>query len=490
NIKITTPSGGTPVKVTLNYDNTNTESLGNLTASGTVGVKYTSKSTNGISLADSVNAKVAEQKAKGNTVKDWGGFSTSGAFPNKDTTYTITFNAPVPKKKTVTVRVEYASFEGGTGAQSFTSTAVETTRLSAAVNGSVLTDKVQKQVDAYKKLSYTKIDWDGWDKAKSGTYGAAKSSYTIKMTPIWQRLWGAGPLDTMRAIVKEGWKDNCGGTVVIATRASYYDALSASGVAGLFKAPILVTDKANLSAQTSAELQRIRPTRVIIAGGPLAVTDTVKNQIKSVTGVEPKRIYGANPVGTANQLNREYKTQWKDGIAILATQKTFHDALSAAPVAYAKHYPIFLASNANTIDPTTIAAMRECGVTRVMIVGGTAVIGAKVEQDLRNAGLQIYDRHGGVHEFATSKLIAEWGLSHGMTANKMAVATQYGFSDALCGAALCGKNNSVLVLANNKSKSNASVSKAYKSQISHAYVFGGPIAVEKDTWDAFVASTA
>ena len=49
--------------------------------------------------------------------------------------------------------------------------------------------------------------------------------------------------------------------------------------------------------------------------------------------------------------------------------------------------------------------------------------------------------------YETSLEIAKWELSEGMTVSKMALATGTGYYDALSGAALCGRNNSVLVIA-------------------------------------------
>ncbi|MBQ9068744.1 MAG: cell wall-binding repeat-containing protein, partial [Eggerthellaceae bacterium] len=296
-----------------------------------------------------------------------------------------------------------------------------------------------------------------------GNYtGSVSKTFKIKAVPkrtAWTRLWGAGPLDTMRAVVKAGWRDGCGGTVVVATSGGHYDALSAAGVAGLEGAPILMTNKKYLSAQTKAELQRIRPRKVIIAGGPLAVSTDVFYQIKAAAGVTPVRLYGADARATAAKLNTTYAKQWKTGKAILATSKSFHDALSAAPVAYAQKIPVFLVSG-GTVDANTLAAMRTCGVRRVIVLGGTLAIPASVVDQLQRAGMSTA-RLWGPGPRSTSKKIADWGVSLGMSPNRMGVATTYSYYDALCGAALCGKNNSVLVLADDKGYANSAFTQAH-----------------------------
>ncbi|MBQ9067896.1 MAG: leucine-rich repeat protein, partial [Eggerthellaceae bacterium] len=287
-------------------------------------------------------------------------------------------------------------------------------------------------------------------------YESKYSSYKDHFRAIpgnkFTRLWGSGPLDTMRKVVQAGWASGCGGTVVVATSGSYYDALSASGVAGLEGAPILMTNGKSLSAQTKAELVRIKPRKVIVAGGPLAVSEGVLDQIKAATGVTPKRIYGAGPRATAAKLNVAYKGRWRTGKAILATSKSFQDALSAAPVAYSQKIPVFLVSG-SSVDANTLSAMRQCGVNRVVVLGGTLAVPASVETQLKRAGMTTA-RLGGKGARETSRKIADWGVALGMSPNRMGVATPATYYDALCGAALCGKNNSVLVLANDKGYAN------------------------------------
>lgn len=59
----------------------------------------------------------------------------------------------------------------------------------------------------------------------------------------------------------------------------------------------------------------------------------------------------------------------------------------------------------------------------------------------------------------------------------MGVATSQNYPDALAGVALCGHNNSVLVLADNKAMKNTSFPKKYKADFVKGYVFGGTLAV-------------
>ena len=75
-----------------------------------------------------------------------------------------------------------------------------------------------------------------------------------------------------------------------------------------------------------------------------------------------------------------------------------------------------------------------------------------------------------------------------MKADNMGIATSQGFPDALSGAAFCGKNKAVLLLADDKALLNSEFAKAYKNTIETAYVFGGQNAVGANTWNALVNS--
>ena len=59
------------------------------------------------------------------------------------------------------------------------------------------------------------------------------------------------------------------------------------------------------------------------------------------------------------------------------------------------------------------------------------------------------NRLGGEQAYETACVIAKWERDQGMTADNMGVACGTGYWDALAGAALCGKNRSVILLADN-----------------------------------------
>ena len=313
----------------------------------------------------------------------------------------------------------------------------------------------------------------------------------VKTEPTrWSRLSGDIAMDTMVSIVREGFSET-GGTVVVATFGGYWDALAAAGLAGLSGAPVLMTDGRSLSAQTQSELERLAPSKVFVCGGPAAVSDNACAQIAAVCGVEPLRIYGENAVATAAQIDLAAHAatggKWS-GEAFLCTSDGYWDALAAAPVAYALHMPIFLTEADGTLSEATLAAIRECGITKVHIAGGPAAVSASTESVLGDLAGQ---RFAGDFAVQTSEAIAAFGLSRGMTANNLGVATTSGYWDALAGAALCGKKGSVLVLVTDSDSSSIDgfVGQNSANEVS-AYVFGGPAAVGDDVMAKLQSATA
>ena len=313
------------------------------------------------------------------------------------------------------------------------------------------------------------------------------SEYEIAVQPTWIRLAGNGRYDTMSEIVNEGFS-SIGGTVVVATGTGFKDALAAAGLAGLYDAPAILTDGKVLSHQAQEQLERLQPSQVFIAGGEAAVSKNVFNSIQTITGAQPVRLFGQTSAGTSAALATA-GSGWSD-TAIIATNKTFKDALSAAPVSYSLHMPILLADNGKSLNADVLSALKKCGIKKVIIVGGKLAVTENVEKQLvkNDISKNNISRIAGNTAVDTSAQIAEFGLSHGLTINGMGVATSQNYPDALAGAALCGHNNSVLLLADDKAMKNTSFPTKYKADFVIGYVFGGTIAVSDTVMKALQAA--
>lgn len=311
----------------------------------------------------------------------------------------------------------------------------------------------------------------------------------------WKRLAGATALDTMNEIATEAF--DSADTVIIARADGFHDALSASALAGVFKAPILMTDTYDLSEQTASVIRRLRPNRAIICGGEAAVSDRVGSRITALGVDRVDRVAGSDAVETANAISREVRASAQGASSsrtfVVATSSGFHDALSSAPYAYATGSPIFLANPWNgVLDDTTLAAIKEGGFTRAVIAGGTAAVDGRVEDQIRVLGISDVVRKAGPSAYETSVELAAWACSEGLSANRMGVATAKGYYDALTGAALCGKFGSVLILADEGYDSYAieRFVALHSAEISRGYIFGGTAAVASSVQSDLEAATS
>ena len=302
----------------------------------------------------------------------------------------------------------------------------------------------------------------------------------------WNRLAGGSALTTMKQIVNEGWESS--EWAVIATSQGYQDALAASALAGLLNnAPVLLTPSNELSNVTKNLLVNKGVKKAIIVGGTSAISEDVEKAVQAANNIETTRISGGTATTTAINVykwgadaSKTGDTTWgKD--AIVATLDSFQDALSIAPYAYSKHAPIFLTDKGTKdIRLTVQGFINNGGFNRTIIVGGTGAVSETVD----NKVISPKRLYGG-SAYTTSKAIAQFALDEGgMTAANTGVACGTTYQDALTGAALCGKNNSILLLADdNKSSSKyttaTSIIKAQKDSLSKCYIFGGPSAVSE-----------
>lgn len=308
-----------------------------------------------------------------------------------------------------------------------------------------------------------------------------------ELPPELSRLSGTIALDTMSAIVQRGFENGSCSIVIVATMGGYWDALTASALAGLESCPILLTDKDELSLQTLSEIKRLGASKVYIMGGKAAVSNDVEKSISRIHNVKTvRRLAGDVAVDTALEIYKEGNGSWGK-TAVVATSETFQDALSISPYAYAKKAPIFLA-NASTraLDSHVLTTIKQGGFSRVIIVGGTAALSPEIEKQLKGIACK---RLAGATAYETSGAIASWCLTQGMTASSVGIATGESYYDALAGASLCGRNSAALVLVSDSYRSSIdSFIKPNKGLINEVYVFGGPAAVSENTYDAIALS--
>lgn len=305
---------------------------------------------------------------------------------------------------------------------------------------------------------------------------------------IWSRVYGQDQLDTMQKISQSGWQSS--ESVVIATDASFWDALTASSLAGTYGCPILLTKRDSLSWQARDEVVRLGARKAFVCGGPIAIASDIDDELRRAGCQDVVRIYGADQQGTAREIANHVRASGGSDTCIIATDWKFQDALSISPFAFAKRAPIYLCeTGSKALSADTLLSIGGFGFKKAIIVGGPVAVSPDVERQLASVGVAQVSRIYGQTEYETSKAIAAWELQQGMTVDQAAVATGVTFYDALAGAALCGKNNSVLTIVSDYNRVCITDFIAqHKGEVSSGYVFGGPIAVSDATWKMLLRS--
>lgn len=349
-------------------------------------------------------------------------------------------------------------------------------------------------------------------------WAEASSSQDPYQGAKWQRIAGKGRYDTMQSVSIKGWQPNVRpNTVFVANGASFNDAIACACLAGLYGSPVILTDGQSLSAQAREEIIRLYPYNVVIVGGAKAVSSSVEQDILEALNsngspydgiqldVQPRteRIAGQRSddtsalAATALFLQKSLVLQEADNAvmpsdgtqAIVVTGDNYPDAISAAALSYAFKIPVYYVQNGSYISDSVFRSMRECGVNKVLVVGGRAAVSDDVLAQLEAAGVGIQARIGGKTAVDTSVLVAEYATNVlGMCADYVGIATSGDWSDALCGSMLCGQRNAVLLLDDGKSGSCLDFVSQNRMSIREGYVFGGKLAISDETLNALSAA--
>lgn len=227
--------------------------------------------------------------------------------------------------------------------------------------------------------------------------------------------------------------------VYIATGTDYPDALSASALAAAAGGPLLLVQPTSIPAPVAAELRRLAPEKIIIAGGTSVVSTAVEKALKSIAPVE--RAAGGNRYATSRQLALSAGTLGPT--AFVATGRNFPDALSATAAAGSLGGPVVLVDGgSSTLDAATASTLVSLGTSSVKIAGGTGVVSSGIESSLRSRFGNV-QRYGGGNRFVTGTAINTSTFSSPST---VYLAVGDSFADALAGGALAGATGSPLFI--------------------------------------------
>ncbi len=250
-----------------------------------------------------------------------------------------------------------------------------------------------------------------------------------------ERVDGKDRFDVAVNVSKKGWPiDGDADTIIIANYLAFADALSASPLGTKYNAPILLTQPNQLTSATKTEIIRHTPSKVYIIGGTGSVSKQVEDEIRKM-GIEVKRIGGQDRFEVSLNIARELDAT---ATAVMASGMVFADALSIAPYAASKGYPILL-TQPNKLPDSTKTAIKEKGINKVIVSGGEGSVSRDVYNQLPSGSQRI----GGKDRFAVSANIVR---QLNLPMDKAFAATGLKFADALTGSVLAAKMGAPMLL--------------------------------------------
>lgn len=355
---------------------------------------------------------------------------------------------------------------------------------------------------------------------------------------------------TVAAEFENAYPASSGGntSVVLATdapSANGSDALAASYLEGTLHTGLLITPSTSLGTDARQAIQLEGVKTVYVVGGPLAISAAVISQIKAlqvynpggltlaggnVTVVGP--IYGTDgtAAGTAAAIAQHFGTAYGAGAfpgaysasggtyndstgnastsgptspvptAIVIASTDWQDAMSIAPEAFNRRFPVILAgpSTDTTLGADASAALTALGVKQVIVIGGQFALQNSVETQIAalNGGISVL-RIAGIDATDTAVQIANFALATGTSGlgwtpgNNSVLASHVDYwSDALGAAALGGGANASfgtqpIVLVENPTTvgqyTTAEMPKLGALGVSNLTVLGGPLAMPSST---------
>lgn len=192
------------------------------------------------------------------------------------------------------------------------------------------------------------------------------------------RVWGQTRIGTAVALSRFAFTEGAH-TAVLATGFAFPDALSVGALAGREGGPLLLVRQDDVDDAVLDEIERLGVRRVVVAGGPVAVAETVLDTVRTrFSGVEVTRLSGADRFATSGAVaaggTAVATTAW------VATGANFPDALTATPAAIADGAVVLLIQPRDVPEEArdTLASLE---VRRLLVAGGTeALPEAAVEQ--------------------------------------------------------------------------------------------------------------
>ena len=327
-------------------------------------------------------------------------------------------------------------------------------------------DKITVTDNTRVTAKYKQISESGTKDKKPGTSVNPSEPGSKDKKPSTGRIDGKDRIETAINISKKYY--DRAKTVIVVRHDLFPDSMTASVLAKLKDAPILLNPTAKLDPRVGAEIKRLGAEEVIIVGGQNSVSEKVREELKAYdVDKNVERISGVDRYGTSEMVARRVVgIAGKKKTAVVASGQVFPDALSVGTFASREAYPILLVKK-DSVPAQITKAIKDLDINKTYIAGGINTISKATEAKLPG----VLERMAGQTRYETSVAIAK---SKFKDSKEAFLASGEEFADALVISPISGKYNRPTLLVSRKASNNAPV-KAYvkDSRLTSITAIGG-----------------
>ena len=303
--------------------------------------------------------------------------------------------------------------------------------------------------------------------------GSDESSVSSADVQSSKRLAGKDRYATATAISQHLYPGGAD-TVFVANGADFPDALAGGPGAAHLDGPVLLINSAsNVPSVVEAELDRLKPDRILVLGGSSVVGATAVTTLKTYAPVT--RLGGQNRYETAAAV----AGLWQSADTVyVASGQSFPDALAGGAAAGYEGAPVLL-STATSLSQATTARLKALSPSRVIVLGGTMVTPASVVDKIKATvpGASV-SRLAGQNRYETAQAVADrmWPVG----SPEAFYATGLTFADALSGIPAAAEHGAPLLLVRADCSPGPTLAATKQLGVTTEYLLGGKLAVSDD----------
>lgn len=194
-----------------------------------------------------------------------------------------------------------------------------------------------------------------------------------------ERVSGDGPFGLAAAISAHRSEPGVG-TAYVLNASDAGAAYAGAALAGATDSPLVLTEANGLPAESSAELRRLAPERVVVLGNSESVTEAVLDELRAVTGVDVERVAtGGRFTASADVAASGWPTG--AGVVYVVNGADKAAATAGAVLAGAADGPLLTVKKAS-IPAETAAEIRRLDPRRIVVLGDAGAVDGTVFAEL------------------------------------------------------------------------------------------------------------